>query len=115
MTDDTIRTRAAVGGREITLDPVMEREPLLLPVRRVENTIPCGFRVNWFDGEHDLEDGSGRIEYNVDSGAGCGSRWLTLVIKMPDGTYRYECADMAEFAQRWLQSVLDAGPTPEVT
>lgn len=69
--NDEIRVRAAVGGRELTLDPV---RTIVVPleVREVESTIPCGFQSEWGTGGVDGE------KLMLTAGAGFGSRWGTI-------------------------------------
>ena len=99
--------------RTITLDPLMEREPLPLPVRRVESTLPAGLRIGWFDGE--TADPDFPVEsFSMTSGAGVGSSWLCLELKMKDGTTISEVVDMAAVALAWIDAAVAAGPTPEV-
>jgi len=109
---DELHVRAAVNGRRITLDPIMEREPLPLPVRRVENSIPCGFRMGWLDAEDD-DPKSPVQEITLTAGAGCGSPWLVLTITMRDGSRIAEVVNMADVVPDWVAAALAAGPSPE--
>lgn len=79
-TQDTVRTRAAIGGREITLDDPIRTFTIPLEVRVVESTIPAGFQIAWIDGD----DGEG-TEVSLSAGAGCGSQWGTAGVTTPDG------------------------------
>lgn len=107
-----IGVRASSGGRPITLDPIMETPPLSLERRRVESTIPCGFQIQWFDGSFEREGGTWTFDMAV--GAGVGSRWMTICIKDPDGkTFAYECANMAEFTEGWIDAILTDGRSPD--
>lgn len=67
-----IRVEAAVGGRRLTLDPIREKT-IEVSVREVETTIPCGFQVNHVEGQTD--EG---LDFEFNSGAGMGSRWMTF-------------------------------------
>lgn len=116
MADGELVATASSGGRQITLDPLMEREALAVTPRRVESTIPCGFQINWFEGTGKHAETGVEVDFDLNAGAGMGSRWLTLSVKVPgeDGR-RNECIDMQEFLGRWVDAVIEAGPTPEVT
>jgi hypothetical protein len=108
-----ITTEAHTDGRRITLDPIMPRYPLGLPVRRVESTLPCGFRVGWLAGESTDPD-SELDSFDLTCGAGVGNGWLALTVQLTDGSTRYEVVDMREVAQAWIDAVLAAGPSPKV-
>lgn len=71
MSNET-RVRAAVGGRELTLDP-LRTLPVVVEVREVESTIPCGFQSEWATGT--APDGT---PFGIYAGAGFGSRWGTV-------------------------------------
>ena len=79
-----IGVAASVGGRAITLDPIRTFD-LTVPMREVESTLPCGLRMEWASGEHKGE------EFQLTSGAGVGSRWLTFSYKG-----RQYCADVED-------------------
>lgn len=97
--------------RQITLDPLMEREPLTIQPVRPESTIGCGFRMAWFTGE-----GSGEqahiTEFSIDTGAGLGTSYLTLSVTLDDGSHIEEYIDMRPVVEAWIKAAVEAGPTP---
>jgi hypothetical protein len=111
--DGEIGVTARLGGRLITLDPIMDREPIDLHVRRVESIIPCGLRSQWLSGTANDPD-SPMESFEMDAGAGLGSRYLTLTVHMKDGTVIQECVDMTALARLWVDTAIAAGPSPEV-
>lgn len=112
--DQAPRVTASINGRRVTLDSVMPREPLPLPVRRVETTLPAGLRSNWIDGEED--DPNGPVgHFSLTAGAGVGSPWLILSITLRDGSTISEVVDMRTVVSTWIAAALAAGPTPETT
>lgn len=108
-----VRTGGWVNGRQITTDDLLNREPLPLPVRRVENSMPCGLRMGWLDAE-DTDPDSPVDSVTLTAGAGCGSPWMVLTIKMTDGSRIEEAVDMRDVVASWVAAAVAAGPTPEV-
>lgn len=106
------RVAASSGGRQMTLDPVMDRQPLKVIPRRVESTIAAGFRVDWITGtgsqEGDEVDG-----FDLTCGAGVGGRYLILHVAMKDGTAIEEIVDMTQMVEQWVRAAVAAGPTPK--
>lgn len=88
---------AASNGRRITLEPIRTLRADL-PFREVESTLPCGFRVEWASG-----DDKGKRLFQLNVGAGCGSRW---------GTFDYKgkqyCFDVEDLARALMQAIEDA-------
>lgn len=105
------RVSASSGGRPVTLDPVMDRGPLRVIPRRVENTMAAGFRVEWISGTGASED-SEVDGFSLTCGAGVGGRYLILDIAMKDGTARSEIIDMAKMLEDWVKAAVAAGPSP---
>jgi hypothetical protein len=102
-----VEINASTGGRQITLDPIMETPTeVKLPRRRVESLIPAGFRQLWSDGTY------GDLEFEVSSGAGLGSPWLTLLVKRDGATIAQEVVNLRELVPAWLDAVVADGPTP---
>lgn len=105
---NVINHRASVNGREVTNDNLMPGlADVVLPRRRVETTLAGGFRHEWITGTSDNGE-----EFRVTSGAGLGSPWLILEVTMADGTERSEMVDMRDLLPRWLERVIEEGPTP---
>lgn len=107
--DGEIRTSATINGRRITLDPVMEREPLAMPVRRVENSMPAGFRVDWLNGKSD--DG---VKIALTVGAGVGSPWMILRVDHPELGVIEEIVNVSDLTEVWVEAAIAAGATPKV-
>jgi hypothetical protein len=78
--------------RWTTLEPI-RAGTLHVPVRRVASTLECGLRTSWVDGMTD--DGE---EFNLCSGAGLGSRWLTFTIAGRD-----YCVDVEDVLKQFLE------------
>jgi len=97
---------ASTGGRRITLNPLYERSPLVVAVRAVESTLPCGFRVGWMDGTG--SEDSPVESFDLDCGAGVGSSWLSLDITMKDGTRIAEIINMREVLPAWVEAAVAA-------
>jgi hypothetical protein len=110
-----MRVEASLGGRRLTLDNVLDGLlPLSVERRRVESSIPCGFQVEWMDGEfkHDGQEG---WRLQLTAGAGFGSRWMVLTIRDPEGkTFAQEVVDISELLQPWVDDILAHGRTPKV-
>lgn len=106
-----ITTTAAVDGRRITLDPVLPLLPLDARPRRVENSLPAGFRIGWLRGD------DGELAFEVTAGAGVGSKYLVLTVKeqATGNIYAEEVIDIAELTGRWLSNILNQGETPKET
>lgn len=115
MVDHTpgmINVTAAVNGRKVTLDSVIDRAPLQLPVRRVESSLAAGFRTDWLSGTaSDSPDNV--VEFRLTSGAGVGSPYMTLVIDHPTLGTIEEVVDMRDALQVWMKSAIAAGATPK--
>lgn len=101
-----ITMTAEVNGHRLTLDPVMPLVPLDAKPRRVENSMPAGFRVMWLDGDSDGYD----IE--LLAGAGVGSPYLILVVRKNGEPFAEEIIDARTLVTDWLASVIEQGPTP---
>lgn len=100
----------AINGRRITLDPIMDREPLTLPVRRVENSLPAGLRMGWMSGGEEDDP----YEVDLACGAGFGSPWLILSIRHKDLGPIDEVVDMREVVNAWVKAAIEAGASPKV-
>lgn len=107
-------------GREITLDPIIEVKPLEFPRRRVESTVPAGFRVDWMSGTTEYDGQTYRFE--MTAGAGVGSPYLTLKVALvhphghpgpADEVIAHEVADMGEVCKAWVFAVLDGDGEPD--
>lgn len=96
MAQGEMGVSAASGGRQITLDPIQVLS-VTVDVREVESTIPCGFRQEWVDGEHN------GTKFDICSGAGLGSRWLT--IHYGDRSF---CMDIEVFLRSFLAALKEA-------
>lgn len=105
-----VDVQASSGGRRITLDPMMARDPLTIQPVRVESAIPAGFRIDWLSGE----DEKG-MTFNLACGAGVGSPYMTLTVKQDDVTVGQEIVDMRDVVKVWIPALVAAGPTPEVS
>lgn len=94
-------------SRAITMDPLLDREPLLVQPVRVESIIPAGFRQVWLTGENDA------VEIELASTAGLGGKWMTLLVKdKVTGARMEEAIDMSVVLQDWVDAALAAGPSP---
>lgn len=80
-----------------TLDPPIREIEMSINIREVESTLSAGFRIEWMSGEAP-EVG----KYSMYTGAGVGSRWLTMHVA--DKEY---AVDMAEFFRRFIAEVTD--------
>jgi hypothetical protein len=69
--------------------------------------IAAGLRQHWSDGSY------GDLEFEVSSGAGLGSPWLTLLVKRDGKTIAQEVVDLRDLVPAWLDAILADGPTPE--
>lgn len=97
-----VAVQAAVNGRRLTLDPIMPPVPLDARPRRVESSMAAGFRVGWLSG------GDSIYEFEVLAGAGVGSKYLILTVKIRDGeTIAEEIIDIEDLTRRWIGNVLD--------
>jgi hypothetical protein len=56
----------------------------------VATAIECGFTQ-----EHIAAEGADGTKLKMDSGAGCGSKWVQVIIEKPDEKPRYFRMDMA--------------------
>ena len=92
-----IRVQAAANGRKLTLDPIRIID-LQVPMREVESTIPCGFRMGWLDGD---DEGT---PFSLTAGAGCGSPWLAFSYGDRDF-----CFDMTEFVTQLIDKIKEGG------
>lgn len=112
---EEIKVTADVGGRAITLDPILDTDPnIVIPVRRVESTIPCGFQQVFGEVTTTL-DGVGEVNVTLTSGAGWGNRWMTLTVERDGETVANECLDVTDLVTAWLKRVERDGPTPKRT
>lgn len=105
-TTGEITTSARVNGRRLTLDAVLPLVALDAQPRRVENSMPAGFRVGWMSGE--TED----YAFEITAGAGVGSRYLILHITQGGQPFAEEIIDVEDLARRWIDNVITQGPTP---
>lgn len=99
--------RASTNGRPMTLDPVMERESILLPVVRVESSMAAGWRMDWLSAS--TPEG---VEITLTAGAGVGSPYLVLMITHPELGDIEEVVDMRVVVQDWVTAAISAGRTP---
>lgn len=97
-----VSTRASTNGRQLTLDPIMERELLTVQPVRVESSLAAGLRIEWADGE------LGETKYDLSCGAGVGSPYLLLHIETADGTKIDELIDIRPMMQNWILTALAA-------
>jgi hypothetical protein len=110
--DGEIRTSASLDGRALTLDPVMPVIPIHVEPRRVESSMPAGFRVGWMHGGA-LTGEHADSTFSLTAGAGVGTPWLVLTIKNADGTYfGEEVIDMTDVVTAWIEKMITQGPTP---
>lgn len=96
-TKNEVTVAATSGGRRITLEPLAEGK-LEIDVKRVESSIPCGFRQEWISGE-DKEEG---LEFSLTSGAGVGSPYMVLKVN----GHGEEIVDMREVLPVWIDGLL---------
>jgi hypothetical protein len=103
--------KASIDGKSLTMDPVWPIIPLEVPARRVESTLPAGFRVGWVEADSNDPESSWS-SFTLTAGAGVGSPWLLFTVTMRDGSARCEAVDMRDVLESWLNRVIEAGPTP---
>ena len=108
-----IKVQAATNGRRITLDPIMERDPLTVEVRRVENSLPAGLRQPWISGTGD-DHGGGSVHFDLSCGAGVGSPYMILAVQPKGGERIEEVIDMRDVLNDWVKAAIAAGPDPKV-
>lgn len=66
-------------------------------------TIFAGFRVGWLSGE----DPTTGASFELDSGAGCGSPYMTLRVEIPGKPTVYEYVDIREFLKQRVQAIIE--------
>jgi hypothetical protein len=55
-----------------------------IEVEEVQNTLSCGFRIEHLSADND------EVEFTMDTGAGCGSPWISGKVAFKDGkTHHY--------------------------
>jgi hypothetical protein len=83
--------------------PVLDTVEMTVTVQTedVLESIRHGFRMAWIDGVE------GGFQISLTAGAGCGNKWLSLSIRLPDGEHVYESIDMASMLQDWYTSALE--------
>jgi hypothetical protein len=91
-----------------TLEPLMEREPVALPVMRVVSALPCGIAFEYLKGNGDEASPVDSFDLEISLGTG----WLMLTVAMKDGTSFVEVVDMKTVIQPWVDAAIAAGPTP---
>lgn len=72
---------------------------------RHENTLFAGLRQEWLTGE----DPASGAEFSLTSGAGLGSPYLMLSVRMPDGETIREAVDVRDLVTQWVSQVLEGG------
>lgn len=105
--------KAYSNGRPLTLDPVLEREPLTVQPVRVESSLAAGFRVGWLDGEFD-DHGGGAGKFDLTAGPGVGSPYLVLTVEHETLGTIEEVVDIRTVVEAWVKAAIAAGATPEV-
>jgi hypothetical protein len=96
-------TTASSGGRSLGRDDITaSHTDVTVPFHRTDGTPPlfAGFRQNWFDGA--TADG---VEYDLSAGAGFGSKYLTLQVRVGDVTV-HEYVDMAEVFEARIMAII---------
>lgn len=76
-----------------------------IPVRFYRVSDPpifAGFRINWLEGR----DETTGAEIDLSSGAGMGSKYMTLSIEIPGRGTVYEYVDMAEVLENRVAAIL---------
>lgn len=68
-------------------------------------TIFAGFRQSWISGK-DPESGA---TFELGSGAGWGTPYMTLEVRLPDGTVIDEYVDVTEFLQERVAQIVARG------
>jgi hypothetical protein len=95
---------ASINGRRLTLDPTIARDPLTVQPVRPENTLPCGLRMTWLDGETD------GVEFNLSYGV--ASPYLMLHIEREGSPGIDEFIDIRPLVKEWVGTALAAGAGP---
>ena len=80
------------------MSKVIEKHDVTLIVEEVDNTISCGLRQDFLNGES--QDGS--VKFNMTCGAGLGTPWIAMSIDR-DGVERHFRVDVRTL----MSSVLD--------
>ena len=65
-------------------------------------TIFAGFTVNWIEGHSP----DGTVEFDLNCGAGLGSKYMTLRVKIADHDPIYEYVDITEVLQSRIEAIV---------
>lgn len=63
----------------------------------------AGFRTEWLSGE-DPDTGA---EFDMTAGAGCGSEYLTITVKVPGKPTVYEYVDITELMRHRVGAIIE--------
>jgi hypothetical protein len=77
-------------------------------------TIFAGFQQEWLTGEGDADSRDEGVRFRLTAGAGTGSRYMVLLVNLPDGTRVEEYVDIAEVVGDRIRAIVDEH-TGEVT
>lgn len=101
-----------MAGHRITLKDLLNREPHPMPVRRVENSAPAGFRFSF--GTFELDIDGHHVTGDLASGAGVGNWFVMMSFEHPELGRVEEVISFKDAIEGWVQSAIAAGPTPKV-
>lgn len=113
--DGTPVTEVSSGGRSLGRDAITVGhvdEPVRF-YRTSHPTIFAGFQSMWIDGNDD--DG---MTFDLACGAGFGSKYATLCVKVPGFEPVYEYVDITEVLQARVEKIVTevtASPVPTTT
>jgi hypothetical protein len=103
-TEGTPVKEVSIGGKSLGRDEItVGHEDVPVRWYRTNHpTIFCGFQINWLEGE-DPETGT---KFDLSSGAGLGSKYMTLKVKVPDHDTVYEYVDLTEVLEQRIVAII---------
>lgn len=78
-----------------------------VPVATVSDTLHAGFRQEFIAAEAE------GVSATLNSGAGLGSSYLTLIVERPGKPVIYETIDARDFLPNWIDAALARADAPE--
>lgn len=103
-TDGTPVKHVSSGNRSLDRESItvgLSEVPVKF-YRTSDPIIFAGFQINWMDGK-DPETGA---EIDLGAGAGMGSKYMTLSVKVPGRPTVYEYVDMEEVLQVRVSAII---------
>jgi len=105
MNEGTPVKHVSIGDRSLGRESITVGSTDV-PVRFYRVSDPplfAGFQIDWIDGDEE-ETGA---TFNIASGAGLGSKYMTLQVEIPGHGTVYEYVDIAEVLQQRVADILD--------